>query len=58
MQDWDRWVMVLVGLLVSAYAARDGWRLWKKRKYLAVTGIGILILGAVGVPALLALYAT
>lgn len=58
MQDWDRWVMVGVGVLVSAYAARDGRRLWKKRNFLAVTGIGILVLSAIGVPVLLVLFAT
>lgn len=58
MQDWDRWAMVGVGVLVSLYAARDALPLWRKRKYLAVTGIGILAVGAVGVPVLLALWAT
>lgn len=58
MQDWDRLVMVGAGALVSAYTATEGWRMWKKRKYLAVVGVVLLILGATGTPILLAVFAT
>ncbi|HYF78960.1 MAG TPA: YgaP-like transmembrane domain [Symbiobacteriaceae bacterium] len=58
MQDWDRLVMVGVGALVSAYTGVEGWRLWKKKKYLAVAGVVLLMAGATGTPILLALFAT
>lgn len=58
MQDWDRMVMIGVGVLISLYTARDGWRLWKKSRYLAVAGVVLLILAAIGVPVALALFAT
>lgn len=58
MQDWDRLVMVGVGALVSLFTAVDGWRLWKKKKYLAVAGVVVLVVAATGTPILLALFAT
>lgn len=58
MQDWDRLAMVGIGALVSAYTALEGWRLWKKRKFLAVAGVILLIAAATGTPILLALFAT
>lgn len=57
MQDGDRLAMLGVGVLVCIYAGIDGYKLWRKRKYLAVPGVGILILGALGVPIALALFA-
>lgn len=58
MQDWDRLAMLVVGAAVSIYAGLDGWKLWKRRKYLAAAGTGVLILAAIGLPAALAFFAT
>lgn len=58
MQDWDRMVMIAVGVLVSLWTGRDGWRLWRKANYLGVVGVGLLILAAIGVPVALAVFAT
>lgn len=58
MQEWDRLAMLGVGLLVSLYTGRDGWRLWRRGKYLAVAGVAVLILAAIGLPIALALFAT
>ncbi|MDF2630695.1 MAG: hypothetical protein K0R39_4526 [Symbiobacteriaceae bacterium] len=58
MQDWDRLVMVGVGALVSIYTGAEGLRMWKKKRYLAVAGVILLMLGATGTPILLALFAT
>lgn len=56
MQDWDRLAMLGVGLIVSVYTGWDGYKLWKRGKRLAVVGVALLILTAVGVPAALALF--
>lgn len=50
MQDWDRWVMVGVGVLVSGYTVYQAWPLWRKRKYLALAGVGVLVLAAIATP--------
>ncbi len=58
MQDWDRMVMMGIGTLVSLFTVWDSRKLWKKRRYAALLGVGILVVGAVGVPLLLAIFAT
>lgn len=50
--------MVLVGLLVSIYTGWEGWKFWKKQNLLAVAGVVLLILSAIGVPLALVLFAT
>lgn len=50
--------MIAVGVLVSLYAGYDGWKFYRKRKYLAVAGVVLLIMAAIGVPLALALFAT
>lgn len=55
MQDWDRLVIILVGAVVSIYAGIDGYKLWKRERWLGVAGVALLIVGAIGVPVLLAL---
>jgi hypothetical protein len=58
MQDWDRLVMIIVGAAVAIYTGIDGWKLWKRKNWLAVCGIGLLMLSAVGLPIMLAMFAT
>lgn len=58
MQDWDRLAMIVLGLLVSIQPMRDGWTFVKKRQYMAALGVGILIGAAVGLPVILAMFAT
>lgn len=58
MQDWDRLVMIGLGLLVAAYTGRDAYRYWRRRRLRAVAGIGLLMVATVLVPVLLALLAT
>lgn len=58
MQDWDRLVMMGVGVAVSVYAGIDGYRLWRRKKYMAAVGVGILIFATIAVPVALALLAT
>jgi hypothetical protein len=43
---------------VSVYTAKEGYRLWRRWNYLRVAGVALLILGAIGVPIALALFAT
>jgi hypothetical protein len=57
-QDWDRLVMIAVGVLVSIYTGYQGRSFWRRRQYLALAGIGVLILGAIAVPVVLALFTT
>lgn len=54
MQQWDRLVMIGVGVVVSICTGRRAWPYWQRRRYRAVAGFTLLILGAVGVPVLLA----
>ncbi|MFZ5823308.1 MAG: hypothetical protein ACOY94_03000 [Bacillota bacterium] len=39
MQDWDRLVIILVGAGVSIYTGLDGYKLWKRERWLAVAGV-------------------
>jgi hypothetical protein len=58
MQDWDRLVMLGVGVLVSIYTGYQGRTFWTQRKWLPLAGVGVLILASLLVPLALALFST
>ena len=58
MQEWDRLVMIVIGAGVSIWTAREGWRLWKAGNTTGAVGVLLLILTALAVPLVLALFAT
>lgn len=56
MQDWDRLVMIGVGVLVGVYTMYQARQPWKKKNWLAVWGLGLLTGAAVVVPIVLAMF--
>ncbi len=58
MQEWDRLAMIGVGVLVSLYTGWQGRPYWKRRQFLPLAGLGILIVAAIAVPVALALFST
>lgn len=57
-QDWDRLVMIGVGLGVSLYTGIQGWQFWRRRNRWAALGAALLALVAGGLPVALVLLAT
>lgn len=58
MQEWDRLVMIAIGAGVAIWTGKQGWPLWKAGNTTGVVGVLLLILSAIAVPLVLALFAT
>lgn len=54
LQNWDRMVMILIGLGVTIYTLLGGWRLWRSGQTGPAIGIGLLALAAMILPVILA----
>ena len=56
MVEWDRIAILVVSTCAAIPPGLEGYRLWKRQRYLAVAGVATLILGAVGAPLLLLMF--
>ena len=56
MLEWDRYAIIGVGLFVVLYTCWDARKLWKRRRYLALVGVALLVLGTLGVPLALVVF--
>ena len=54
MQDWDKLVMVLLGIGVAAYTGYRGVQFWRKENRGGAVGAFFLALVAVALPVMLA----
>jgi len=54
--QWDRIVMMVVGLVASLFTGYFARRDWRKGRYLAVAGALVAMLAAIAVPAVLAVF--
>ncbi|HYG60094.1 MAG TPA: hypothetical protein VD902_18665 [Symbiobacteriaceae bacterium] len=50
MQDWDRWVFIVIGGGTGIYSGMSGWRSWKQRQKMPAIGDFLLAVTAVGLP--------
>lgn len=56
--EWDRVATLAVSLGAAVPPGLEGYRLWKRRRYLAVAGIAVVILLVLGAPFVLLFFGT